>query len=86
MQVLICYDVADNRLRRQLVKRLEKYAVRIQYSVFLGDLTEQQLRELNAFADKLLSEDEKSKFFIYKSNTQLGSVKIDPLPKECLIL
>lgn len=29
MQVIICYDVSDNKLRYKLVKHLEKIAVRV---------------------------------------------------------
>lgn len=29
MQVVICYDVSDNKLRYKLVKYLEKIAIRV---------------------------------------------------------
>lgn len=34
MRFLICYDVEDDNVRARLVKLLEVYGVRIQYSVF----------------------------------------------------
>lgn len=34
MRFLICYDVEDDNVRTRLVKLLEAYGVRIQYSVF----------------------------------------------------
>ena len=42
MKVLICYDIKSNKLRRKLVKYLERIAVRIQYSVFISDLTKKK--------------------------------------------
>lgn len=86
MQVLICYDVADDRLRRQLVKYLERIAVRVQFSVFLGDISLTAIKELNAFADKLLKEDSRGKFYIYKTADQVGTERINPIPESYIII
>ena len=43
---LICYDIAKNSLRRKVVKVLESYGWRMQYSVFTCELTEKQAVEL----------------------------------------
>lgn len=43
---LICYDIASDRLRRQIVKILEGYGRRVQYSVFECELTEKRYQEL----------------------------------------
>ena len=42
MRCLVSYDIADNGRRRRVVKRLERCAVRVQYSVFIGDLSERE--------------------------------------------
>lgn len=40
VRYLISYDIADDRRRRQVVKRLKRCAFRVQYSVFEGELSE----------------------------------------------
>lgn len=46
MQVVICYDTGNDKLRYRLVKYLERMAVRIQYSVFYGDVEKAQIEKL----------------------------------------
>lgn len=53
MRVVICYDVSDDRLRYRLGKYLERLAVRIQYSVFYGDLQMEQVQKLQQFTEML---------------------------------
>lgn len=53
MRVVICYDVSDDKLRYRLVKYLERLAVRIQYSVFYGDLQMEQVQKLQQFTEML---------------------------------
>jgi len=43
---LISYDIGDDRRRRRLMRLVEGYAQRVQYSVFEGWLTESQVRRL----------------------------------------
>lgn len=40
---LIAYDIADDRRLRQVLKVMESHGVRLQYSVFLCDLTKEEL-------------------------------------------
>ncbi len=40
MRYIICYDIADDKRRRLVVKRLERCAERVQYSVFEGQFSE----------------------------------------------
>ena len=56
MQVIICYDICDNKVRYKLVKYLEKFAVRVQYSVFKAKLNEREIAKLELFAKNLLKE------------------------------
>ena len=53
MRVIVCYDVSDDKLRYRLVKYLERMAVRIQYSVFYGDLQMEQVQKLQQFTEML---------------------------------
>lgn len=46
MKYLVCYDIQENRIRNKVAKLLESHAIRIQYSVFLGDFTENEAKAL----------------------------------------
>lgn len=46
MRFLVCYDIEDNNTRARLVKLLEAYGVRIQYSVFEFNLTKARWMDL----------------------------------------
>lgn len=84
MQVLICYDVSSNKLRASLVKYLEKFAVRVQYSVFKGELTERKIVEINDYVTKLLADDT-YRFNIYKIWDSCNAEVEPQLPKSYII-
>lgn len=46
MRYLICYDISDDKCRRQVVKYLESIAYRIQYSVFRAECTKEQIAKI----------------------------------------
>jgi len=46
MHVVICYDIFDDKRRNQVVKVLEGYGNRVQYSVFEFHLDAMRLNEL----------------------------------------
>lgn len=46
MRFLICYDVTDDSLRSKIVKVLESYGSRIQYSVFEFNLNPAKIKEM----------------------------------------
>jgi CRISPR-associated protein Cas2 len=46
MRFLICYDVIDDKLRNSLVRILEVYGERIQYSVFEFNLNPAKFSEM----------------------------------------
>ena len=46
MKYIICYDILEERIRRKAAKLLESKAYRVQYSVFIGDLSEFEARAL----------------------------------------
>jgi len=50
MRYLICYDIPDNKTRDNIVKYLERFAWRVQYSVFSCRLeTERATSSLERF-------------------------------------
>ena len=46
MRYVICYDITNARLRRQIVKVCEAYAQRAQYSVFEGNLNTERFQRM----------------------------------------
>lgn len=58
MIYIVSYDIPDNRRRTRLAKLLEKFAVRVQYSVFEADLTPEQFRSMLQLALKEIDDHE----------------------------
>lgn len=72
MRFLICYDVVDDSLRSKIVKVLESYGERIQYSVFEFNLTKARILEMkNKLIKRKLLNKKRMSFSIY------------PLCEEC---
>jgi len=46
MRYVICYDITNARLRRQIVKVCETYGQRAQYSVFEGNLSAERFQRM----------------------------------------
>lgn len=67
---VIAYDVADNIRRARIVKVIERYGIRVNYSVFECMLTDSQFKTLKDKISKLMHSSEDS--IIYY-----------PLCKEC---
>ena len=57
---LVVYDVADPRRLRRIAKKVEKYGVRVQKSVFECMLSDGHRRELEAESMKIMDEAEDS--------------------------
>lgn len=85
MQVIICYDVSSNKLRTKLVNYLEKFSVRVQYSVFKANLSDQKIEEVLAYSKRLLREDD-YKFNIYKIWESCNKEDDVKLPSHYLVL
>ncbi len=56
--VVVTYDIADDRRRARVHKKLKGYGKRVQRSVFECAVTPQQLKKLQAQLDRLLDERE----------------------------
>ncbi len=68
MYIIAVYDVGEKRVAKML-KLCRQYLNWIQNSVFEGELTEVQLKELKYKAKDILKEDEDS-FIIFSSREQ----------------
>jgi CRISPR-associated protein Cas2 len=52
---LICYDISDNKRLQRLGRRLEKIAIRIQYSVFYApSVTQEGLFDIMETIDEII--------------------------------
>lgn len=69
-RTLICYDVPDDRRRSKLSKLLEKYGDRVQYSVFVVDISPAKMLRLKDDARDTIDKDQDSILFC-----DLGRVK-----------
>ena len=74
MRYIICYDITDAKLRRQIVKVCEAYGQRAQRSVFEGNLDTEKLRELKQQLEEEMRSEKR------KPN---DSVRIYPLCTVC---
>lgn len=55
---IICYDITDDKRRRKVVKVMESYGIRAQYSVFECDITDRQQMTLQGQLDKIIEPEE----------------------------
>lgn len=62
---VISYDVADNKRRRKLVKLLETFGRRVQYSVFEAYLNKRQVEHILRDAEKIINIKDKDSIRIY---------------------
>ena len=86
MNVIICYDVSDNKLRHKLVKYLEKIAVRVQFSVFKEDLNKNEILRLDNFAKKLLNNGKDGNMLIYAVDNELSGNERVYLPERFVFI
>lgn len=59
-RVLIAYDIPEDRRRSSLAKTLAGYGDRVQYSVFVADLTPVRIARLRRSIAKVIEPDEDS--------------------------
>lgn len=86
MQVIICYDVSDNKLRCKLVKHLEKMAVRVQLSVFKAELKLKEIYKLDKYAKKLLHNGAEGNVLIYQVEQEFTRSEQSFLPESFIIM
>ena len=86
MNVIICYDVSDNKLRYRLVKYLEKIAIRVQFSVFKADLNKNEILRLDNYAKKLLNDGKEGNMLIYAVDNELSGNERVYLPERFVFI
>ncbi len=55
---VMCYDIVDDKRRRKVMKKMEGYGRRVQYSVFECELSKEQLDRLERELNRLIDETE----------------------------
>ena len=92
MKYFICYDIEDNKDRYHLVKYLESFAYRLQYSVFECELSMDELREKQAGIEAILAGVERPKLTMIPvcrdcsaKIWQIGAER-EAHPQECIVL
>jgi len=71
IQVVVAYDITDDKRRNKIAKCLEGYGVRVNYSVFECVLKPARFKQMKASLEKLLDSDE-------------DTIRIYQLCKECI--
>jgi CRISPR-associated protein Cas2 len=64
MQYHICYDISNNKKRRKVAELLSDYGVRVQYSVFRGELKKKDVKSLLTKCEKMIDVKTDSVMFI----------------------
>lgn len=69
---LVSYDIQQDKLRRKIADELKNYGVRVQYSVFLCEISAARFQKM------------KERLFALASNMENGSIQIYPLCENCM--
>jgi CRISPR-associated protein Cas2 len=72
---IICYDTPSDRRRRKIVKVMESYGSRAQYSVFECDINERQQIALETQLSRVIDADEDDIRFYPLNQADVGRVK-----------
>ena len=59
-RTLICYDIIHDRRRDRVATTLQEYGDRVQYSVFIVDISPARLLQLKSELEQLIDSDEDS--------------------------
>lgn len=59
-RTIICYDISEDSRRNRLAKTLSKYGDRLQYSVFVVDISPAKLLRLKDEVEKIIASDQDS--------------------------
>ena len=90
MQYLISYDISDTKIRNQVVKYLESFCHRIQYSVFLCAHVRIRMETIKKKLELLTKNDEKNRLLIISvsdtAQTPIWSNKKIPIIEESILI
>ena len=72
--ILIIYDIRNDKRRRKLVKILESYGIRVQYSAFEFQLSNTIYQKMFLKIKKVIYMEDSVKIYIFNANTQTISL------------
>jgi CRISPR-associated protein Cas2 len=87
MYVIIVYDIAERRVAK-VCNYLRRYLVRVQNSVFEGELTDRQFADIEYGLKKIIKKDEDSvRFYVIRSQdlVKVGNMGIEKAD-QCTII
>lgn len=84
MHVIVAYDIPVDRRRNRLSRGLEGFLVRVQKSVFEGELPDQRLEALYELIDTEIDPDEDSVRIYRLCRRCVGSVEVLGLGTQIL--
>lgn len=79
---LIAYDIRDDRRLRRVCKLMEGYGTRLQYSVFLCDLSDREILLWEAEINQLMAIDVDSVVYVDIGTTELATVQVIGAPRR----
>lgn len=66
--VVVSYDIVSDQRRRKVMKALEGFGLRVQYSVFECLLTPAQMVEMQRKLKKLVGKDDSARFYFISAD------------------
>ncbi len=75
MYWIICYDIRDNKRRTKIVKVMESYGIRAQYSVFECDISDRQQMTMQGELEKIIDKEEDDIRFYPLNGADINRVK-----------
>ena len=90
MKYLICYDIPETKIRTKVVKCLQKFSYRLQYSVFMGEGTAKDIDRVKVTLRNFALQSPKARILIVPltedavSNWWLYGIALEE-KKDCMI-
>ena len=75
MNIVIVYDISDDKLRTKLAKELMRYAVRTQYSVFEAEVTKKELIAIENLAIRYSKNNDKVTIYEFLDIKRFGNIE-----------
>ncbi len=64
MKYLICYDIPETKKRTKVVKYLQEFSYRLQYSVFLGEGDRKEIEQMKMRLKNIVADSPDSRIII----------------------
>lgn len=90
MFVVLSYDISSDKNRAAIFKLMKKYGLRVQYSVFEGELTENDIKQIKKIADQFIEETDSLRIYpicqgCKKNITIVGRGEVNEFPPVLVV-